>query len=104
METKIKNMKRFEINRFDFMRPCKDAKEIRFRYVKNGNDVWNPCETLQKQATYEFYAIIDGYQKMIVYKQHRRTHDIVQENLEKKYLRWFKIATKNKNYELGTNS
>ena len=82
----------FETSRADFIRMCKGAKEVRFDYYDKGNDPCNPCGTVKKQATYEFYSIIDGCKKLIVYKNHRRTHDEVKEQLLKKYGYWAKCA------------
>lgn len=82
----------FETSRSEFIQMCKGAKEVRFHYISNGNDPCNPCGTVKKQATYEFYSIIDGEIKMIVWKNHRRTHEEVEEQLLKKYGYWAKRA------------
>lgn len=82
----------FQYTKNDFLHYLKsvDAKSIRFKYMGNVNDVWNPCGTLQKQAGYEFYCITNNKEiKLIVYKQHRRDHYTVQCELEKKYTNWF---------------
>lgn len=82
----------FEYSKIDFFHYLKsvDAKSIRFKYKRNGNDVFNPCGTLQKQAIYEFICITnDKEYKVLVFKQHRRTHDEVCEQLERKYTKWF---------------
>ncbi len=78
----------FETSKFDFIRIVKGANDIRFFYYANGNDPCNPCGTVKKQATYEFYVVVDGMQHLLVYKNHRRSHDEVEEELLKKYNRW----------------
>jgi hypothetical protein len=82
----------FETSKSDFIKMCKGAKEVRFHYNPYGNDPCNPCGTVKKQATYEFYSIIDGVVTLIVWKNHRRTHDEVEEELVKKYGYWAKCA------------
>jgi len=92
----------FEMTKPQFLRFLKtiNSVEIRFEYSKDGNDEWNLCGTARRQATYEFYVIVGNTKKMIVYKQHRRTHDLVQQELEKKYNGWAQIYIKQiTNYE-----
>jgi hypothetical protein len=72
-----------------------NAVTVEFDYNNNGNDVFNPCGTLQKQTKYDFYVIIEncdgGREKhLLVYKQHRRRCEDVYEELESRYLRWSK--------------
>ncbi len=84
----------FETGKQDFLRLIKEAKDVRFTYYASGNDPCNPCGTVKKQATYEFYVIVDGKGILIVYKNHRRSHDEVREQLIKKYTYWTKCALK----------
>ena len=66
--------------------------EIRFEYVRNGNDEWNGNRYQRKMATYEFYVITPKGRSMIVYRQHNRTHDEVEDELRKQYGYWVKCA------------
>ncbi len=84
-------MKWFKTGKYDFLRLVKGAKEVRFSYYDGGNDPENPCGTTKRQATYEFYVIFDGMRKLIVYKNHRRTHNEVKEQLIKQYSCWAKL-------------
>ena len=61
---------------------------VEFDYVSNCNDEFNPCDTIKRQATYEFYVIAGGFKKLIVLKNHRRTHEEVENELLKKFNRW----------------
>lgn len=71
------------------------ANSVKFEYVRNCNDEFNPCGTPKKQATYEFYVIAGGVKKLLVMKQHRRSHDVVEEELLRKFNRWSKGALAN---------
>jgi|JI10StandDraft_1071094.scaffolds.fasta_scaffold1114983_1 hypothetical protein len=79
-----------EFDKIDFHKYLKsiNAKNCTFFYYANGNDPCNPCGTVCKQAKYEFYVIAEGLEKLIVYKNHRRSHDIVESQLRKKFERW----------------
>ncbi len=75
----------------EFLRIIKGSKSVKFKYIGNRNDVFNPCGTLQRQAAYEFYVITENGWWLLVQKNHRRSHDIVMEELENKYTKWSKL-------------
>ncbi|WP_061085209.1 hypothetical protein [Chryseobacterium indologenes] len=64
------------------------GSHVKFEYVRDGDDEFNPCGTVKKQATYELYGIFKTKKVMLVYKDHRRTHDEVEEEIIKKYESW----------------
>ncbi len=99
MKFKIKE-KPYHISKHKFINLVNELKienidQVKFEYCDNGNDPFNPCGTVKKQATYEFYVRAIGKEIMLVYKDHRRTHEIVQEELENKFNKWLKYALKN---------
>lgn len=92
--------KGYQMDNFDFSRLVKSAEIIYLKYERNGNDEWNPCGTMRKEATYEFYVFVDGVIHMLVYKNHRRTHDEVKEQLIKRYSYWAKKSNPNIKIEI----
>lgn len=77
-----------DVNKLTFQKMLKKGCKLRFEYVKCGNDPCNSCGTVKREATYEFYAIIDETKVLLVYKNHRRTHWVVEDELTKKYSSW----------------
>lgn len=78
----------FELSKYEFIKHLRQVgidNTFKFSYYANGNDPCNPCGTIKKQATYEFSIIGGGQERMIVYKNHRRDHETVKEELMKKF-------------------
>lgn len=87
--------KPYQVSRAEFISwlRSQESTGVRFIYNSKGNDAENPCGSPKKQATYDFYAIADnGRMKLLAYKDHRRTHRIVEDELIHKYNAWAKKA------------
>jgi len=66
-----------------------DGVIFKLVYDNTGNDVYNPCGTLQKQTKYDLTIHTNQGSKMLVFKQHRNDNDWdFSEKLKEKYNRW----------------
>lgn len=84
----VNKSKGFLMPMWAFIKMVKSVKELKFIYEDKGNDEWNPCGTMKRQATYEMYAVVDNVLHLIAYKDHRRSHDEVESELRKRYSKW----------------
>lgn len=75
---------------------AKSMEDIRFHYNRWGNDEYTKNGQQRKMATLEFYVILPEYRVLIEYREHRRSHDILEEELTKKFTYWAKQAIKEK--------
>ncbi|OJV51635.1 MAG: hypothetical protein BGO31_00075 [Bacteroidetes bacterium 43-16] len=79
---------------------AKGIEDIEFSYRRDGNDEYTKHGKQRRMATLEFYLHTPAGRTLIVYKEHKRTHDEVENELEKRYKRWvyqyFKKSLTNK--------
>lgn len=78
-------MKSYQISDIDFIKKYKNITHFSFEFTDKGNDEFNPCGTIKKQCTYEFYIHTDLGKDLLVYKNHRRISFDVEQELLKKY-------------------
>lgn len=71
-------------------------EDLKFSYRRDGNDEYTKHGKQRRMATLEFYLDTPTERTLIVYKEHRRSHDILEEELTKRYTRWAKQVLKEK--------